>query len=145
MQHRGIGAALVQVCWIACSLTALATDGTDPSPIDSVQELDFAHEVLPILRAKCAHCHSNGTYKGGFSLDTREVIVQAGVVATDPDASELLARLHSSDPELRMPKEGSLDPDELEVLTRWVRQGLPWQAGFSFRPRKERVQLALTR
>ncbi len=37
---------------------------------------DFAHDVVPILKAQCAKCHTNGTYKGGLSLDTREDIAQ---------------------------------------------------------------------
>ena len=27
---------------------------------------DFAHDVVPILKSRCAKCHTNGTYKGGL-------------------------------------------------------------------------------
>ena len=29
-------------------------------------KVDFSHDVLPILKARCASCHTNGTYKGGL-------------------------------------------------------------------------------
>jgi len=38
---------------------------------------DFAHDVVPILKAKCAKCHTNGTYKNGLSLDTRAYLLKA--------------------------------------------------------------------
>ncbi len=35
--------------------------------------IDFAHDIVPLLKARCAKCHTNGEYKGSFSLDTRDV------------------------------------------------------------------------
>ena len=62
-------------------------------PLDQVafgqQPADFAHDVLPILKTRCASCHSNGTYKSGFSIDTRDSILESGTV--DPDAPDLSA------------------------------------------------------
>jgi hypothetical protein len=52
---------------------ALAS-AADPKPID------FAHDVVPILKARCAKCHTNGTYKGSISFDTRPDIVKKAVV-----------------------------------------------------------------
>src|SRR5687767_14705707 len=43
-------------------------------------KIDFAHDVVPILKAKCAGCHTNGTYKGGLSLDTRASMLKAKAV-----------------------------------------------------------------
>src|SRR5262245_19799780 len=37
--------------------------------------IDFAHDVLPLLKARCAECHTNCKYKGSFSLDTRDTIL----------------------------------------------------------------------
>ncbi len=42
--------------------------------------IDFAHDIAPILKARCAECHTNGKYKGSLSLDTREAILKAKVV-----------------------------------------------------------------
>jgi len=42
--------------------------------------LDFAHEVVPILKKHCAACHTNGTYKAGISFDTRQALIQSKAV-----------------------------------------------------------------
>lgn len=33
--------------------------------------VDFAHEVVPILRKHCAECHTGDKKKGGLSMNTR--------------------------------------------------------------------------
>ena len=46
----------------------------DPAPID------FAHNVAPIIKLRCAECHTNGKYKGSFSMDTREDLLKSMAV-----------------------------------------------------------------
>src|SRR3954453_7890704 len=71
---------------------------------DPKKPVDFAHDVAPLIKAKCANCHTDGRYKGSFSLDTREAMLKSkSVVPGKPDESELLERLTSTDPEFRMP------------------------------------------
>lgn len=98
-------------------------------------DVDFAHDVLPILKAHCAKCHTNGTYKGSFSLDTRETLLDAGVVEPgDPAASDLIDRVTSDDPKYRMPPEGErLKADEVEALKKWIEARVPWTDGFTFK------------
>src|SRR5262245_55163143 len=43
---------------------------------DTDKKIDFSHDVLPVLKARCSECHTNGKYKGSFSLDTREDILK---------------------------------------------------------------------
>ena len=97
---------------------------------------DFAHEVLPILKAKCAKCHTNGTHKGGLSLDTRETMLKAKVVVPGKSAeSELFKRITSSDKEVRMPTMGDpLSAKEIAALKKWIDDGAAWEPGFSFKP-----------
>jgi hypothetical protein len=100
-----------------------------------VQEpVDFAHDVLPVLRDRCARCHSSGTYEGDFSIDTRQTILDSGNVEPgDPAASEMIQRIQSIDPDYRMPPTGKrLTTGQIEQLSRWIGQDLPWQAGFTF-------------
>lgn len=101
------------------------------------KKTDFAHDVVPILKAHCAKCHTNGTYKGGVSFDTREALVESkSVVPGKPAMSELHARVTSTDDELRMPppKAQPLTAKEIAVLTKWIDDGLPWEPGFTFKP-----------
>ena len=97
--------------------------------------VDFAHQVLPLLQKHCAACHTDGTYSGSFSMDTRESLLEAGaVVPGESDESELVRRISSMDPTERMPAEADpLDADQIRILRQWIDQGLPWQEGFSFK------------
>lgn len=99
-------------------------------------KLDFAHDVVPILKAHCAKCHTNGTYKGGLSFDTREAILKSKTVVPGKSAeSELLKRVLSKDKETRMPASGEpLTEKEIGILNAWVDEGLSWEPGFSFKP-----------
>ena len=100
----------------------------DPRPVD------FAHDIVPLIKARCAECHTNGKKKGSLALDTREAILKARVVVPGKSsASELFMRITSSDPDERMPAKGKpLSPREIELLRAWIDQGLPWQPGFTF-------------
>jgi hypothetical protein len=44
------------------------------------EPVDFAHDVLPLLRARCASCHTNGKYEGDLSMDTREALLKSEAV-----------------------------------------------------------------
>src|SRR5437870_3187668 len=110
-----------------------------PSPVtadDPGKKVDFAHDVLPVLKAKCAKCHTNGTYKGGVSFDTRaDLLKSKAVVPGKSAASELVKRVTSTDPEVRMPpKSDPLTAKEVAALKAWIDEGASWEPGFSFKP-----------
>src|SRR6266542_7081203 len=74
------------------------------APAQSPKKIDFAHDIVPIIKARCAECHTNGTYKGSLSLETRESILEAEVVVPGKSgASDLIKRITSADPKVRMP------------------------------------------
>ena len=97
--------------------------------------LDFAHEVLPILKKHCAACHTNGTYKAGISFDTRQALIQSkAVVLGDSKKSEMHKRITSKDTTERMPPKGpALDVKEVQILARWIDAKLPWEENFTFK------------
>jgi hypothetical protein len=98
-------------------------------------KVDFSHDIVPILKARCASCHTNGKYKGSFSLDTREEILkQKAVVPGKHATSELFKRITSKDPDVRMPSKGEpLTEKQIALFAAWIDQGLSWEAGFSFK------------
>ena len=100
-------------------------------------KIDFAHDIVPILKAKCAECHTNGTYKGGISFDTREDLLKSKSAVPGKSAeSELVHRVVSKDPELRMPPKGAaLTDKEVNLLKAWIDGGLKWEDGFRFKPK----------
>ena len=101
----------------------------------AAEPVDFAHDVLPILKTHCAKCHTNGTYKGGMSLDSREALLDSGTVEPRNSAgSSLIERVTSTVEEDRMPAEAPpLSEAQIDILRTWVDQGLTWQEGFSFK------------
>ena len=71
--------------------------------------VDFAHDVVPILRVHCGKCHTGAARQGGFSLNTRETTLAGGDTGTPgfvvgkAAESELIARVTSTDADYRMP------------------------------------------
>ncbi|MEI8317696.1 MAG: DUF1549 domain-containing protein [Planctomycetia bacterium] len=134
-----------QICRSVCSWWPLLLLAALPA-----RAVDFSHEVVPILRAKCGKCHTGSQRQGGFSLNDRETILAGGdsgtpgLVAGDAAGSELIRRITSTDPDLRMPSEGEALPTEaVAILTAWVNAKAPWEDGFSFAGNTYEAPLAL--
>ncbi len=100
-----------------------------------VKKIDFAHDIAPILKARCVECHANGKYKAGVSFDTREALLKSKAIAPGKSASsELLKRIMSNDPEQRMPPKGTpLDAKQIALIKAWIDQGAAWEPGFTFK------------
>lgn len=109
--------------------------------------IDFAHNVVPILKARCIECHSGAKAKGGLSLDTREAILDAdAAVPKQSDKSVLIERVTSTDEKKRMPPKGHpLSTQEVDTLRRWIDEGLAWEPGFSFSPKRYEAPLRLVK
>ncbi|MDA0657391.1 MAG: DUF1549 domain-containing protein [Planctomycetota bacterium] len=124
--------------WLLCT-TALHAKYAHGKPID------FAHDVVPILNRHCVACHGGKEAKGGFSMNTRELVLEAEVVdLKQPEHSRLLQLILSSDPESQMPPKEveRLSPADVSVLQQWVEAGLPWESGYSFAGRAYEPPLA---
>ncbi|MEX2170942.1 MAG: PSD1 and planctomycete cytochrome C domain-containing protein [Pirellulales bacterium] len=104
----------------------------------AAEPVDFAHDVLPILRQHCATCHTNGRYEGELSLDTREAILESEVaIPGKSHESTLLERLSSDDPDVRMPAEAEpLSEEQIAIVARWIDADLPWEEGFTFKEQR---------
>jgi hypothetical protein len=127
-------------------LVGLATTGAaaegEPRPDRPV---DFNREVRPILSKNCFACHGTDEAKRakGLRLDQRQAAIkplksgETAIVPGDPDASALILRITEEDETLRMPpkKTGSvLTPAEVDVLTRWVKQGAGYDEHWALIP-----------
>lgn len=106
-------------------------------------KVDFAHEVLPILKENCAKCHTNGKYKGGLSLDTREALLESDVIELGDSQNSLFIKvLTAHDEEDRMPQDAEpLLKGDIAILARWVNEGLAWEKGFTFKNRTWKAPL----
>ena len=95
----------------------------------------FENQVRPLLLAKCVSCHGAEKHKGSLRLDSRAGWATGGdsgpaVVPGKPDASLLIKAVRYLDKDLQMPPKKALTSQEVEILTRWVKDG-------AFDPRKE--------
>jgi mono/diheme cytochrome c family protein len=107
----------------------------------SAQQIDYAREIQPLLAKRCVACHGPGTQEAGLRLDDRAAAFAAlesgkhAIVPSRPEASEILARITSTDPDVRMPPEGPrLSDDQVGLLRRWIAQGADWKEHWAFRP-----------
>ncbi|MCA9026007.1 MAG: DUF1549 domain-containing protein [Planctomycetaceae bacterium] len=99
------------------------------------KDIDFAHDVVPILRQRCAECHGGSEAEGGFSLNTRALLLEADVVTPrQADESRILELVTSTDPDDQMPPKDRdrLTEKEMQLLKQWIDDGLPWEDGFTF-------------
>ena len=125
------GILIVALC------AGLPVRGDDPSRTSTTFTSDqirlYESEVKPILTQHCLKCHGGGPkIRGGFRLDSREAILRGGdlgpAATTGDPAHSLLVKAINYD-ELEMPPAGKLPAREIEILTRWVKEGLPWSPG----------------
>ena len=106
--------------------------------------LDFNRDIRPILSDNCFACH-------GFDAKKRKADLRLDVLAGatadlgghqavkpgQPGASELVARILSTDPEEMMPPPDShkkLSQSQIETLRRWISEGAPYAQHWAFEP-----------
>ncbi len=101
---------------------------------DPAAKTDFAHAIVPILRAHCVECHGGRRHEGDFSINTRESIIAADVAEPGKGTdSHLIELVMSDDKEERMPKgKPPLSAANVKALRNWIDAGMPWEAGFTF-------------
>ena len=110
----------------------------------------FNRDVRPILSAHCFHCHGpdEARREGDLRLDEAESALEdrgdyAAIIPGDLERSELVARITSDDPDLRMPPDDIHKPlsrEQIETLIAWVKQGAEYERHWSFIPPR-RVEL----
>ena len=102
----------------------------------------FETSIRPLLVEKCFKCHGEKKQWGGLRLDSRGALLRGGesgaaIVPGRPDKSLLISVIRETDDELRMPKDDSLTPRQINELVRWVEMGAPFptEAGRAERTR----------
>ena len=105
------------------------------------QRVDFNRDVRPIFNSQCMSCHGGVKQAGNVSFSYREQALGKGksgrpvIVPGNPRVSELMARITSTDPEIRMPLHGApLPQTQIDVLRRWIKEGAQWENYWAFVP-----------
>ena len=109
----------------------------------SRDRVDFSRDIRPIFNQNCVSCHGGVRQKNGVSFIFRQEALGRGksgrptIVPGDPDASELIRRITSKDPDQRMPyRAPPLSPQQISLLRRWIKQGAKWEDYWAFVPPK---------
>jgi hypothetical protein len=121
---------------IVLAITAVVIYPSDP--------IDYNTEVKPILNKKCITCHGGVKQEAGFSLLFEEEAFaptksgKPAIIKYKPEESELIRRLHLTDPEERMPyKHDPLSKEEIKILTTWIKEGAKWGSHWAYQKVKE--------
>lgn len=90
----------------------------------------FESRVRPLLAKNCFACHTS-TKLGNLSMTSGEAMRKGGnsgpaVIPGNPDESLLIQAVTHSHSRLRMPPQGRLAPEDIEVLRRWISEGAVW-------------------
>jgi len=95
-------------------------------------QIVFHADIQPLLEDNCLKCHADKE-KGELRLDSRERALQGGesekpaFVAGHPEKSQMIELVTSDDKDIYMPPKGRrLNEKETDLLSRWIKQGAPW-------------------
>ena len=118
-----ISVAIIGVFWTAKSIY----EG------NQANKVDYSTQVKPILNKHCIACHGGVKKIGGFSLLFRTDALtktksgKPAIIPFHPEQSDFIARLTHKDLDERMPyKANPLKKEEIDLLTRWVKEGAEW-------------------
>lgn len=112
-------------------VTGLASAEHVPTP---EQAAFFKKEVKPILEKSCYRCHGGEEkLKGHFRITSREGILKGGDQGSafdeaNPAKSFLLEMISYKDSDYEMPPKAKLPQGQIDILTKWVMDGVPFPA-----------------
>lgn len=120
----------VVLCGLAF-LSANAVTAAEDNKISAADVTFFEKEVFPILKANCFACHGGEPkVQGEFKLTSRALILKGGesgepgATPGKPEASSLIEAINYRSAE--MPPKGKLPQSQIDILTKWVKIGLPY-------------------
>jgi len=118
----------------------------EPEAAGQPARISFNRDIRPILSDNCFACHGpdHANRQAGLRLDVAEQAVAEldsgtrAIVPGDAEASELVARIVSTDPDSVMPppqaKIGRLTEAQVQLLTRWIAEGARYEPHWAFVP-----------
>jgi hypothetical protein len=107
--------------------------------------VDYNWDVRPILSQNCFNCHGNSIRKAGLRLDQAETAYAElpespghhAIVPGKPEASELIRRITSTDPDFRMPPKDThktLSATQVATLIQWIKGGATYREHWAYLP-----------
>lgn len=110
--------------------------------LPAAEKLSYNRDVRPILSDTCFKCHGpdKANLKGKLRLDDRETALKReAFIPGKPADSELIARIHTTDPDDVMPPPDSvrqLNAEQKKILERWISEGAIYEPHWAYIPPK---------
>jgi hypothetical protein len=130
--YRRVGICLAL---ILCAGLLLAAEPT------AEQAKFFEAKIRPILVENCHRCHGEKKQSGELRLDSAAGLIAGGesgpaIIPGDPEKSRLIEAINYGS--LEMPPDARLKPEQIKLLTEWVKMGAPWPGSgdIALAPRK---------
>lgn len=142
--HCRIDFSVQPTCWrllLVWGLFAFAILGgpplvaQDPAAQRQAALRRYEESIRPVLHERCIACHGALKQEAGLRLDTAQRALAGAngnpiLTPGDAAASALLARVQSTDPDMRMPPEGEpLTALQIESIAAWITAGAPSPEG----------------
>ncbi|HEY2414560.1 MAG TPA: c-type cytochrome domain-containing protein [Pirellulaceae bacterium] len=114
--------------------TCASVAAQDAKPAAAAPRVTYDEHVRPIFREHCFSCHSADKQESGLQLDNYPKAMAGGssgevVLAGDLASSRLWALVsHSEEPKMP-PRQDKLAAAKLELISKWIEQGAPENAG----------------
>jgi len=109
-------------------------------------EVDFNHEIRPILNSKCMNCHGGVRQEAGLSFLHRDAALDTlrsggfAIVPKSISKSKMIELIESEDEEVRMPPQGEkLSDQDIKLLKKWIRKGAKWEDHWAYVPIDEQI------
>lgn len=118
---------------LAASLFAASVAFAAPA-----KKVDYNRDIRPILSDNCFFCHGPDEKKreAKLRLDVREeAIAKKAFIPGKPDASELVKRIFTKDPDDLMPPPDShkkLTAAQKDLFKRWIAEGAEYQTHWAY-------------
>jgi ankyrin repeat protein len=92
-------------------------------------KVDFAKDILPLLRQNCVGCHGPAMQQNGLRLDRKSSAMKPfsrRVTAGSSENSFLYHRIAGDEYGPQMPPTGALRPEQIALVKAWIDQGADW-------------------
>ncbi|MCC6487709.1 MAG: redoxin domain-containing protein [Candidatus Hydrogenedentes bacterium] len=121
--------------WLKDALEAVLADRAVAMPLTEPKgclidfqpepkKLSYSRHIGPMLREKCAGCHSEGNI-GPFPLDCYEEVAGRSRMVREVIMTKRMPPWHASEGAAVFRNDASLDLDEVRRLVAWIDQGAP--------------------
>jgi len=108
--------------------------------------VSYNRDIRPILSDKCFTCHGPDVKKVKAELrldqaafafaELKKTKGHYAIIPGDPDHSEIIVRMESTDPKIMMPLPEShltrLTPEEIALFKKWIKQGAKYEKHWAF-------------